>query len=150
MISSTRNELGATADAPSAARSAPASKSALWAGRILSGLVIAFMLFDGGIKLAPMDIVTETMGQLGWPTSPSLARGLGMVALACTALYAFPRTSVLGAILLTGYFGGAIATQLRVGSPVFSHLLFGAYLGLMVWGGLFLRDERVRALILGK
>ncbi len=149
MTSSTRSEHG-VADAPSAARSAPASKSALWGGRILSGLVIAFMLFDGGIKLAPMDIVTETMGQLGWPTSPNLARGLGVLALACTALYAFPRTSVLGAILLTGYFGGAIATQLRVGNPVFSHLLFGAYLGLMVWGGLFLRDERVRALILGK
>ena len=68
------------------------------------------------------------------------------MALACTALYAFPRTSVLGAILLTGYLGGAVATHLRVGSPVFSHLLFGVYLGILLWGGLYLRDQRLRAI----
>ena len=86
---------------------------------------------------------------LNWDirTASILREVSAVLGLACTALYAFPRTSVLGAILLTGYLGGAIATQLRVGSPIFSHLLFGVYLGLMVWGGLYLRDVRVRSLI---
>jgi hypothetical protein len=127
------------------AHGAPASRKALWAGHIISGLVILFLLFDGAIKLVPLTPVQESLAQLGYPVS--LARGLGILTLACTILYAVPRTAVLGAILLTGLLGGAIATHLRVGSPVFSHLLFGAYLGLMVWGGLFLRDERVRALL---
>jgi len=123
------------------------SNKAVWIGRVLSGLVVLFMLFDGIIKLVPLDIVMQTNAQLGYPDSINLARGVGILVLACTALYAFPRTSALGAILLTGYLGGAIATQLRVGSPIFSHLLFGFYLGLMVWGGLYLRDARVRSLI---
>jgi hypothetical protein len=76
-----------------------------------------------------------------------LARGLGILGLVCAALYAYPRTSVLGAILLTGYLGGTVATHLRAGSPVFSHMLFGVYLGIMLWGGLYLRDDRLRALI---
>ena len=121
---------------------------ALWCGRGLSGTVIAFMLMDSLIKLPPLAIVIETMGQLGFYSTPSLARGLGILGLACTLLYAWPRTAIIGAILLTGYFGGAIATQLRADSPVFSHLLFGFYLGLMTWGGLFLRDPRVRSLLL--
>jgi len=121
------------------------STRAIWAGRILSGLVVLFLLFDGAIKLVPIDPVTESLAQLGYPVN--LARGLGVLVLVCTVLYVVPRTAVLGAILLTGLLGGAIATHLRVGDPVFSHLLFGAYLGVMVWGGLFLRDERVRALI---
>ena len=123
------------------------NNKATWIGRILSGLVILFLAADGVIKLVPIPIVTETMGQLGYPTSVELARGLGVVTLLGTALYAFPRTAVLGAILLTGYMGGAMATHLRVGSPLFSHTLFGLYLGLMIWGGLYLRDERLRALI---
>lgn len=123
------------------------SGNSIWRGRILSGLVIAFLVFDAGIKLVPIPIVTETMQQLGYSTSETLARGLGVLLLACTALYAFPKTSILGAILLTGYLGGAIATHLRVGSPVFSHLLFGVYLGLMLWGGLWLRDARLHQLI---
>jgi hypothetical protein len=123
----------------------PLSAKAIWAGRIMSGLVILFLVFDGAIKLIPLDVVVETSEQLGIPGD--LARTLGVLTLACTLLYAIPRTSVLGAILLTGYLGGAIATHLRVGSPVFSHLLFGVYLGLMVWGGLYLRDARLRALI---
>jgi hypothetical protein len=118
-----------------------------WTGRGLSGVVILFMLLDAGMKLVPLDVVTEASAQIGLPTSAEFARGLGVLGLLCTLLYAWPRTSVLGAILLTGYMGGAIATHLRIGSPVFSHLLFGVYLGLMVWGGLYLRDERVRALI---
>jgi hypothetical protein len=123
------------------------ANKAIWIGRTLSGLVILFLVADSAMKLVPLPIVPETMGQLGYPTSVELARGLGIITLLCTALYAFPRTAVLGAILLTGYMGGAMATHLRVGSPPFSHTLFGLYLGLMIWGGLFLRDERLRALI---
>jgi hypothetical protein len=121
--------------------------SAVQLGYVLSGLVVAFMLFDGAIKLVPLDVVVEATAQLGFPTSPSLARTLGILGLISTALYAFPRTSVLGAILLTGYLGGTVATHLRAGSPIFSHLLFGVYLGVMLWGGLYLRDDRLRALI---
>jgi TRAP-type C4-dicarboxylate transport system permease small subunit len=119
-------------------------------GRILSGLVIAFMLFDGGIKLAPMAVVTQTMTDLGWPADANTARLLGVIGLISTALYALPRTALIGAILLTGYFGGAIATQVRVGNPLFSHILFAVYLGLMMWGGLYLRDARLRAMIFAK
>lgn len=123
------------------------SKPMLWTGRIFSGLVILFLLFDGIIKLIPLPVVTETMAQLGYPGTVALARGLGVLTLVCVGLYAWPRTSTLGAILLTGLLGGAMATHLRIGSPLFSHLLFGAYLGLLAWGGLFLRDPRLRALL---
>jgi hypothetical protein len=126
---------------------ASVSRTALWIGRVMSGIVILFLIFDGILKLTPLPIVAETMAQLGYSASPALARGLGILTLILVALYAFPRTSVLGAILLTGLFGGAMATHLRVDSPIFSHFLFGFYLGLLAWGGLFLRDERVRALI---
>lgn len=146
MISSTHPDRRAMNDGQPAA----SSKIALWGGRALSALVVAFMIFDGGIKLVPLPIVTETMGQIGWPATDAMARGLGALALFCTALYVWPRTAFLGAILLTGYLGGAIATQLRIGAPLFSHLLFGVYLGLMAWGGLFLRDGRLRALFSSK
>jgi len=120
----------------------PISTTALWTGRILSGLVILFLLFDGAIKLIPLDIVIETSRQLGIPTN--LAVTLGVLTLVGTLLYAYPRTSVLGAILLTGYLGGAIYVHVRAGSPLFSHTLFGVYLGILLWGGLYLRDERLR------
>jgi TRAP-type C4-dicarboxylate transport system permease small subunit len=123
------------------------SNGMLWTGRVLSGLVVLFLLFDGGIKLAPLEIVTQTSGEIGLPTDASFARLLGILTLIGVVLYAIPRTSVLGAILLTGYMGGAIATHLRIGSPLFSHTLFGVYLGLLIWGGLYLRDPRLRALI---
>ncbi|MES5096953.1 DoxX family protein [Agrobacterium sp. BA1120] len=116
------------------------------AGSVMSGLVIAFLIFDGAIKLAPIAPVTETLVALGYSGDPSLARGLGIMTLIIVLLYAIPRTSVLGAILLTGLLGGAITTHLRVGSPVFSHLLFGVYLGLLAWGGLYLRSETLRML----
>jgi hypothetical protein len=126
----------------------PASfKATLWTGRCLSVLVILFLVFDAAIKLVPLDVVLETMAPLGWPQGAGMARFLGLLTLLCTLLYAMPRTSVLGAILLTGYLGGAVATHLRVGSPLFSHTLFGVYLGFFIWGGLYLRDARLRALI---
>src|SRR5450432_2701230 len=103
------------------AETAPVSKPALWLGRILSGLVILFMLLDGAIKLVPWPIVTETMDRIGYGSSESLARSLGVITVACTVLYAIPPTSILGAILLTGYLGGAMASHLRIGSPVQPH-----------------------------
>ncbi len=123
------------------------SKAARWASYIMSGLVILFLMFDAGIKLVPIDAVTEASAQLGLPTDPGFARTLAILTLIGVVLYAIPRTSVLGAILLTGYMGGAIATHLRIGSPLFSHVLFGFYLGVLIWGGLWLRDQRVRNLI---
>ena len=125
----------------------PVSRAELWGGRILSGLVILFLLFDGAIKLIPLDVVTQTMDQMGYGGSDAMARALGLITLLCTLLYALPSTSLLGAILLTGYLGGAIAAHVRIGSPLFSHVLFGLYLGLMVWGGLWLRDRRLCALL---
>jgi hypothetical protein len=129
------------------AEAAPVSKPALWTGRILSGLVILFMRFDGAIKLVPWPVVTETMDRIGYGSSESLARTLGAITVACTVLYAVPPTSIVGAILLTGYLGGAMASHLRIDSPLFTHTLFGFYLGLMLWGGLWLRDRNLRALI---
>jgi len=132
---------------PAIAEEAPIAKPALWLGRVLSGLVILFLLFDGAIKLVPWPVVTETMDRIGYGSSENLARSLGFITVACTVLYAIPPTSILGAILLTGYLGGAMASHLRIGSPLFSHTLFGFYLGLMLWGGLWLRDRSLRALI---
>jgi hypothetical protein len=126
---------------------APVSKPALWSGRVLSGLVIVFLLFDGAIKLVPWPVVTETMDRMGYGSSETLARSLGLITLVCTVLYAVPPTSILGAILLTGYLGGAIASHVRIGNPLFSHVLFGLYLGLILWGGLWLRDRSLRALM---
>jgi DoxX-like family len=132
---------------PTIAETAPVSKPARWTGRVLSGFVILFMLFDGAIKLVPWPVVTETMDRMGYGSSEMLARSLGFITLACTILYAIPPTSILGAILLTGYLGGAMASHVRIGSPLFSHTLFGLYLGLIVWGGLWLRYGGLRALI---
>ncbi len=132
---------------PTIVEKPPVSKPALWLGRILSGLVILFLLFDGAIKLVPWPVVTETMDRIGYGSSETLARSLGIITIVCTILYAIPPTSILGAVLLTGYLGGAMASHLRIGSPLFSHILFGFYLGLMVWGGLWLRDKSLRASI---
>jgi DoxX-like family len=123
-----------------------ASKS-IWAGRVLSGLVIAFLLLDGAMKLAPAQVVLDTMKELGWPSDVSTARMLGLLTLGSAVLYVIPRTAILGAILATAYLGGAVATHVRIGSPLFTHVLFGVYLGVMLWGGLWLRDPRVRAMI---
>jgi hypothetical protein len=116
---------------------------AKWAGRIMSGTVVAFLLVDGVVKVLDLAVVGETLNQLGYPAS--LARGLGVLTLLIAVLYAFPRTAFLGAVLLTGLLGGAMATHLRVGSPLFTHLLFGLYIGVLAWAGLWLRDARLRA-----
>ena len=124
---------------------APASGAARWTGRILSAVEVLFLLLDGAIKVVEMEVVKQSLAELGYPQETAF--GLGILTLAIGVLYAIPRSAVLGAILLTGLLGGAMATHLRVGSPLFSHLLFGLYVGLMAWGGLFLRDERLRALL---
>ena len=123
------------------------SRTALWTGRVLSGIAVLFLLFDGAIKLVPIQPVTDSLRELGYPATDSFARFLGIVTLLCTALYAWPRTALLGAVLLTAIMGGAIASHLRLGDPLFSHTLFGVYLGLLFWVGLWLRDERVRRIM---
>ena len=117
------------------------------AGRVLSGLAVAFLALDGVMKLVRPQVVIDSTAALGWSADPATLTTLGIVLLASTALYAVPRTSLIGAILLTGYLGGAVASHARIGAPLISHVLFGVYLGLMVWGGLWLRNERLRAII---
>ena len=120
------------------------SKKMLWTGRIASALSILFLLLDGIAKLFKPAPVIEGTIQLGYPESVIV--GLGIVLVTCTVLYAIPLTSVVGAILLTGYLGDATATHVRVGGPLFS-ILFPSIIGVLIWGGLYLRDGRVRALI---
>jgi hypothetical protein len=117
----------------------------LWVGRVLSALAVLFLIFDGVIKVMVIEPVVEASARLGLPVD--VARGIGILELVCVAVYLIPRTSVLGAVLLTGFLGGAIAIHVRIGDPLFSHVLFPAYVGALLWGGLFLRDGRVRALI---
>ena len=127
------------------AKTAPISKRTLWTGRVMSGLPALFLLVDAvGKFIKPAPVVEGTL-QLGYPES--VIFGLGVVLLACTVLYIIPGTAILGAILLTGYLGGAVATHVRVASPLFTHVLFPVYLAVLLWGGLYLRDERLRALI---
>ena len=122
------------------------SRGALWTGRVMSGLVIAFLLMDGAMKLIPLQVVIDTSQQMAIPLD--IIRTLGVLTLVGTALYAWPRTSVLGAILMTGYLGGAVATHARIGSPLFSHTLFGVYIGALAWAGLALRTPALRALLI--
>src|SRR5258708_13094867 len=121
------------------------SKKGVWIGRVLSGLVVVFLIPDGIIKFIRPAPVVDAFAHLGLPLS--LANTIGILLLVCTAIYAFPRTAVLGAILLTGYLGGAVATHLRTGDPLFSHILFPTYLGAMLCLGLYLPDDRLRALV---
>lgn len=129
----------------SSTQTTPVSRKKLWAGRILSALPSLFLLVDGLAKLVKPAPVVEGTVKLGYPET--IIVPLGIVLLACTILYVIPRTSVLGAILLTGYLGGAVATHVRVGDPLFTHILFPVYVGVLLWGGLYLRDDRVRGLI---
>jgi hypothetical protein len=116
-------------------------------GLVLTCLVALFLIMDIAMKLLVLPQVTETMASLGWPNDTATARGLGVLQLSCVVLYLWPRTSVLGAVLLTGYLGGAVATHVRIGSPLFSHILFGVYLGVIAWGGLWCRSPALRAVI---
>lgn len=126
-------------------QAAPVSKKMLWTGRVVSGFVVLFFLFDGLLKFVKPAFVVEGTVKLGYPESTIL--GIGVALVASTILYAIPRTSILGAILLTGYLGGAVATHVRVGDPPFTHTLFPVYFGILVWLGIYLRDSRLRALI---
>jgi hypothetical protein len=127
----------------SGTQTASVSKKTLWAGRIVSALPALMLLFSGVLKLAKAPVVAE-FARLGYPEGAIL--GIGILELACMVVYIIPRTSVLGAILLTGYLGGAVATHVRVGDPLFK-VITPAVLGALVWGGLYLRDVRLRALI---
>ena len=125
----------------SGASTAGVSKAALWTGRVISALVVLMLLFSGGMKLAKPEPVLTEFTRLGYPQKVAL--GIGILEIACTLLYAIPRTSVLGAVLLTGYLGGATATHVRIADPYFTTVIAG----VLVWLGLYLRDRRVRALL---
>lgn len=113
------------------------------AGRVITGLALAFMAFDVTMKLAQVPQAVEGTAQLGF--SPSVMLPLGLIQLACLLLYVIPRTAPLGATLLTAYLGGAVAIHVQQGNPLFSHMLFPVYVAIFLWGGLYLRDARVRA-----
>ena len=128
----------------SAYANVPGSKARRRAGAILTGLSILFLLFDSAGKLIPVSQAVEGSVALGYPASS--VRVIGIILLVCVVLYALPRTALLGAILLTGYLGGAVASQFRVGNPLLTHTLFPIYVAALVWGGLLLREDRLRAL----
>ncbi len=124
------------------------SKKAIWTGRVLSGLAILFLLFDAIMKFFMDKLPPEALeagAALQWPME--LMPTVGTILLVCTVLYAIPRTSILGAILLTGYFGGAIASHVRVSNPLFTHTLFPIYVAVFVWLGLYLRDARLKGFL---
>jgi hypothetical protein len=118
---------------------------ALWAGRVMTGLFVLFMLLDVAIKLMRLPIVEDAMIQLGYP--PGLGFPIGVLEALLLVLYLIPRTAILGTVLFTGVFGGAIASHLRIGDPLLSHVLFGVDLGGFAWGGLWFRDASLRALL---
>ena len=121
------------------------SKKNIWTGRIMSGLVVVFLSLDASLKVLKNQLAVEGDARLGYPENTVV--GIGILLLSCTLLYAIPRTAILGAILLTGYLGGAVATHVRVGNPWLGYILLPVYIGVLAWGGLFLRDRRIRALL---
>jgi len=121
------------------------NKKILWTGRILTAFGGLFMIFDAVIHIANPSFVVSSFVGLGY--NPAVAVPLGIVELICLVLYFIPRTSIFGAVLLTGYLGGAVATNVRVGTPLFTNILFPVYIAILLWGGLYGRDERLRALI---
>ena len=127
----------------STAEAVPVSKARAWAGQSISGLIVLFLVFDGVGKFVKPAPVVEAFARLGFRIE--LAPAIGGLLLACTALYVIPQTSIAGAILLTGYLGGAVASQLRIGEPWFTHVLFPVYCGALLWAGLILRNNRLRA-----
>jgi DoxX-like protein len=145
-ISADRSLASSTHEAPAeAAQRAAFSRKAIWTGRVLTGLAAAFLAFDATLKLSMVPEAVAGTAELGWPAS--VIPGLGVLQLILLAVYLVPRTAVLGAVLWTGYLGGAIATHLRIGHPWLSHTLFPIYVAVLIWGGLWLRDRRVRALL---
>ena len=131
-----------------AASAAPAPHALqLWTGRVLTFMAVLFLGMDAGGKLIAPATMIAYSPPLGLPADLGFHRLLGAILAIATLLYAWPRTAFLGGILLTGYLGGAVATHLRVGSPLLGYTLFGVYLGIMLWGGLWLRDSRIRALL---
>lgn len=121
------------------------SRGALWTGRILSGFAVLFLAFDAAMKVFAVPAAVEGTVQLGYPAG--VLFGIGLVQVLCLALYLIPRTALLGAVLWTGYLGGAIATHVRVGNPLLTHVLFPIYVAALLWGGLWLRDRRVAAML---
>lgn len=121
------------------------SKAKLWTGRIMSGLVILFMLFDSIFKFIKPEPVVKGTVELGYAEHHIVV--IGILALIATVLYTIPRTSILGLILLTGYLGGAIATHFRLDNPLFTHTLFPVYIAILAWGGIWLRNKKLRRLI---
>lgn len=128
------------------ADAATTSTRGLWTGRVLSALVVLFLLFDAIIHLVRPATVVAAFGRLGW--DPGLSRPIGVLELGCLVIYTVPRLSGWGAILLTGYLGGAVATQLRAGSPFVGETLFPVYVGVVLWGGLLLRNRPLRGVLL--
>ena len=121
------------------------SRAALWTGRVLSAIAVLFLTFDAAIKLLAVPEAVSGTTQLGW--QPHHLPILGAIQVVCLVVYLIPRTAPVGAILWTGYLGGAIATHLRLDNPLFTHVLFPTYVAALLWGGLYLRDWRVRALV---
>ena len=119
----------------------PRSRKTLWAGRALSVFAVLFLLVDATFKVLVLPAAVEATTQLGYPAGTIFP--LGLLQIALLIIYLVPRTSVLGAVLWTGYLGGAVATHVRVGDPLFSHTLFPIYVALFLWAGLWLRDERL-------
>lgn len=117
----------------------------IWIGRTLSALAILFLSFDTIVKVLRLPVAIEGTTQLGYPESTVFI--IGLIQLVCVVLYVVPQTSVFGAILFTGYLGGAIATHLRIGSPLFTHILFPIYVAVLIWGGLYAREPRLRAMV---
>ena len=128
----------------SAATGRSTGRGAVWTGRIISGFAVLFMLFDSITKMMLNPYVLKASANLGFGAGSIQA--IGIILLACVTIYVTPRTSIIGAILLTGYLGGAVATNLRIGTPLFSNILFPVYFGILVWAGLYLRNRRVREL----
>ena len=120
---------------------------ARWAGRILGGLVVVALAADAAGKLIAPQTMIANSPPLGLPADPALYRTIGAILVGCLALHVWPRTAVLGAVLLTGFLGGAVAVNVRAGMPLFGNTLFGAYIGILLWAGLWLRDARVRAML---
>ncbi|HKV91928.1 MAG TPA: DoxX family protein [Candidatus Angelobacter sp.] len=129
----------------SSTQTAAASGTLIWTGRVLTALALLFLLFDSGIKI--LNLGPAVQGTVGLGFQPSVVVPIGIVLLVCAILYIIPRTAILGAVLLTGYLGGAVASQVRAGNPLFSHVLFPVYFSFLVWGGLYLRDPGLRALV---